>query len=65
MEQKTDYPGIYKVGEGVFVNKDNEALAGYKKMKQRNKEIQNLKNDVADIKSDLADIKNLLKELVK
>jgi len=65
MEQKTEIQGIYKTSEGALINKDNEALLRYKKAKQKNQEIENLKHDVGNIKSELSEIKELLKGLVK
>ena len=62
---KTEYPGIYKEREGVLINKDNDALTAYKKMKQRQINIQSLKKDVDDLKSDISEIKELLKGLAK
>jgi wobble nucleotide-excising tRNase len=65
MEQKTEFPGMYKVSEGVLVNKDTEALKAYKKRKMKERKIDALEKDVQDMKSDLQEIKNLLERLVK
>ena len=65
MEQKTDVPGIYKVSEGVLINKDNDALSAYKKQLQKARETSSLRQEVSDLKKDMEEIKNLLKGLVK
>lgn len=64
MSVKTDVPGIYKDGEGVLINKDNEALRAYRFQKnQRHKQVE-LEEEVKSIKSDIEEIKELLKGLV-
>lgn len=65
MEQKTEIPGMYKVSEGVVINKDNESLQNYKKTKMKYKKIMNLDQEVASMKSDIEQIKSILMELVK
>ena len=68
MSQKTEVSGIYKVREGVLINKDNEALQAYKRKKIREnniKDIENLKEDMVSLKSDIQEIKDLLRSLVK
>jgi hypothetical protein len=64
-DAKTDLPGIYKTPEGFLINKDNNALAAYKAKRQREKEMDTLKDDVSSLKNDLQEIKDLLKGLVK
>jgi hypothetical protein len=64
-DAKTDLPGIYKTPEGFLINKDNNALAAYKAKRQREKELDVLKDDVSSLKDDLQEIKELLKGLVK
>ncbi|NDB58743.1 hypothetical protein EB001_09875 [bacterium] len=62
---RTEYPGIHKEREGILINKDNSALTAYKKLKQKELNIQSIKQDVDDLKSDIAEIKELLRGLVK
>ena len=64
-DAKTDLPGIYKTPEGFLINKDNNALAAYKAKRQREKEMDTLKEGVSSLKNDLQEIKDLLKGLVK
>lgn len=64
-EKKTEVPGIYKVSEGILINKDNEGLKAYKLNKQRLKSIDTLQEDMKSMKSDMKEIKELLKGLVK
>ena len=61
-DEKTEIPGFYRAHEGTIINKDNEALAAYKRRKGRERELDNLKIEVASIKDDLDEIKNLLKK---
>ena len=70
--KKTEIPGVYKVSEGVLVNKDNEALQKYKNrrdaMRRTERQINTLEEKVSKIdklESDLEEIKSLLKKLVE
>ena len=63
MEQKTEVSGIYKVREGVLINKDNDALKIYKHKKAKERRIDEIQNDVLSLKDDIAEIKQLLKGL--
>lgn len=69
MSNKTEYPGMYKVSEGIVVNKDNDALKLYKKKKSRDYanqiEMKNMKKTIEQTQKDIAEIKNLLRSLVK
>ena len=65
MEQKTEIPGIYKVREGILINKDNDALTAYKKQKQKSMAVDYMQNDIAELKNDIQEIKDLLKGLIK
>ena len=62
---RTEFSGIHKEREGILINKDNHALSAYKKLKQKEINIQSIKNDVDDLKSDIAEIKELLKGLAR
>lgn len=62
---KTEVPGIYKDGEGVLINKDNEALRAYKFQKLQRQKYNAIEEEVKTIKSDLSEIKELLKGLIK
>jgi hypothetical protein len=64
-DAKTDLPGVYRTSEGFLINKDNNALNAYKAKRQREKEMDTLKEDVSLLKNDLQEIKELLKGLVK
>ena len=70
--KKTEIPGIYKVSEGILVNKDNEALQKYKNrrdaMRRTERQINTLEEKVSKIdklETDLEEIKSLLKKLVE
>lgn len=72
MEEKTEVPGLYKVSEGILINKDNDALVAYKAAKAKNKKLKDLESQIFELKendkkiqNDLEEIKNLLKGLAK
>jgi hypothetical protein len=64
MVQKTAIPGIYKVSDGILINKDNDALKAYKARKNKDRQIEDVQKEVAEIKNDISDIKLLLFELL-
>lgn len=64
MEQKTEIPGFYKAGEGIIINKDNGALAAYKKRKQKERRIEEVREEVNALKSDVSEIKEMMKQLL-
>lgn len=67
--KKTEYSGMYKVAEGIVVNKDNDALITYKKKKMKDyqtaTEINNMKQKIDKLNDDISEIKILLRSLVK
>lgn len=63
--QKTATPGFYKVDESLVINKDNEALAAYKKRKLKEKRIEHLQTEINELKTNITEIKELLQRLVK
>ena len=63
--EKTEAPGIYKVGDGVLISRDNKALAAYKKRKQKEASIDQMQEEMAQLKDDIAEIKSLLRGLAK
>jgi hypothetical protein len=65
MEQKTEIPGVYKVAEGVLINKDKGALAAYKQRKQKEQKINCMEKQLHNLKQDIEEIKMLLRGLVK
>jgi hypothetical protein len=70
--KKTEIPGVYKVAEGILVNRDTEALQKYKKRREikrrTEQQINTLEQKMSKIdklESDLEEIKSLLKKLVE
>jgi hypothetical protein len=61
----TERSGIFKVGEGILINKDVSALEAYKKRKRKMQDIDDVKKAVEDIQGDLEIIKKLLVEKLK
>lgn len=64
MEYKTDIPGYYKLNESVVINKDDAALAAYKKRKQKERKIDEVQNEVIELKNDVSEIKEMLKQIL-
>lgn len=62
---KTEVPGMYKVREGIVINKDKNALKMYKKQKAKMKRIDTIEEEMGNIKDSLNEIKEMLKGLVK
>lgn len=65
MERKTEVPGVYKVADGILINKDNDSLQAYKMHKQKNMKINKMEDDISSLKNDMQEIKSLLRGLVK
>lgn len=65
---RTEIPGVYKVSEGILINKDNEALSNYKKRKEvfnkNKKKMDTLESKVNSIAEDMEEIKSLLRNLM-
>ena len=64
-DRKTDRPGIYRTAEGFLINKDNDALAAYKKRKRKEQAIDKFQEQIDELKSDINEIKDLLKGLAR
>lgn len=62
---KTDIPGIYKVEEGILINRDMNALQQYKKRKRLTRNNLNIEEKVKNLESQLEEMKTLLQKLVK
>lgn len=66
VEVKTEIEGIYRdVNNGALLNKDNDALIAYKKMKQKNNELEQMKSKVNILDEEIKDVKNLLKQILE
>jgi hypothetical protein len=64
-DRKTDKPGIYRTAEGFLINKDNEALAAYKKRKRKEQAVDKIQEQINELRSDISEIKDLLRGLAK
>jgi len=64
-DRRTDKPGIYRTAEGFLINKDNEALAAYKKRKRREQAVDRIQNQIDELRTDINEIKDLLKGLAR
>ena len=69
MERKTEISGIYKVSDGILINKDNDSLHAYKmrklKDKQKEERAETLEQELSRLRHDMEEIKALLRGLVK
>ena len=64
-DTKTDLAGYYKTPTGAVISKDNESLQSYKLRKNKEAQLNNMKQEITELKQDLAEIKELLRGLVK
>lgn len=64
LEFPTERVGIYKVGEGVLINKDTKSLNAYKIRKSKMREIDKINDTIEELKSDMKDIKSMLYNIV-
>lgn len=64
-DRKTEKPGIYRSPEGFLINKDNDALAAYKKRKRKEQAIDGIQEQINELRSDMNEIKDLLRGLAK
>lgn len=64
-DSKTDRSGIYKTADGYLINKDNEALAAYKKRKRKEQAVDRMQEQLDELRSDISEIKDILRGLAK
>lgn len=63
---KTEVEGIIRDNEsGALLNSDNGALNSYKKRKQKNAEINRMKEEMDELKNDVSEIKSLLTKIAE
>ena len=66
VEVKTEIEGIYRdVNNGALLNKDNDALSAYKKMKQKNNELEQMKTKVNSLDEEIKEVKTLLTKILE
>ena len=65
MEQKTEVDGIYKVSNGVLLNKDNQALMAYKAQKKRNNLVNVLERKVNELEQKILVLENEINKIHK
>jgi len=65
-EIKTEVNGIYRNFENkALLNKDNDALCAYKKIKQKNNELEYMKSKVNNLDEEIKGVKNLLNQILE
>jgi hypothetical protein len=63
---KTEIEGIVRdTTNNALLNRDNSSLLAYKKVKQKNAELEEMKNRVNTIDNELADIKSLIHKILE
>ena len=63
---KTEIEGIVRdTTNNALLNRDNSSLLAYKKVKQKNAELEEMKNRVNTIDNELADIKLLIHKILE
>jgi len=63
---KTEIEGIVRdTTNNALLNRDNSSLFAYKKVKQKNAELEEIKNKVNTIDNELADIKLLIHKILE
>lgn len=65
MELKTEIEGLYKVRDGIILNKDNDALKAYKAQKKRNALINTLEKKVSELEHKILFLENELSKINK
>lgn len=58
--QKTNVPGIYKVCDGILINKDDEGLKAYKTKKNKDRKLFEMESKIDKFEKELSEIKELL-----
>lgn len=65
---KTEIPGIYKEGEGVLINRDNDSLAKYRMKRERfltrERQINMMEEKIDKLTGDMEEIKDFLRQLM-
>jgi hypothetical protein len=63
---KTEVEGIVRdTTNGALLNKNNDALVAYKRTKQKNAELEDMKRQVNTLNSEVADVKSLLHKILE
>jgi len=63
---KTEVEGIVRdTTNGALLNKNNDALVAYKRIKQKNAELEDMKRQVNTLNSEVADVKLLLHKILE
>lgn len=66
VEIKTEIDGIYRdVNTGALLNKNNDGLSAYKKAKQKNQELENMKETVNNLTNEIEGMKNILNRILE
>lgn len=63
IELPTERAGIFKVGEGVLINKDAQSLNSYKMRKRKMQEIDTIKCKIDELSNDMKYIKEMLSKI--
>lgn len=63
---KTEIEGIFRdTTNGALLNRDNDRLNAYKKIKKKNAELEEMKNKVDNLDKEISDVKTLLHKILE
>lgn len=63
---KTEINGIVRdTTNNALLNRDNDALNAYKKIKKKNLELEEMKNKVDNLDKEMSDVKSLLHKILE
>ena len=63
---KTEISGIVRdTTNNALLNRDNDALKAYKKIKKKNLELEEMKNKVNNLDKEISDVKSLLHKILE
>ena len=63
---KTEIEGIVRdTTNGALLNRDNDSLIAYKKLKKKNAELEEMKTKVSNLDKEISDVKALLHKILE
>lgn len=64
--QKTEISGVYRdPSSGAFINRDFDALKGYKRRKEANRAVRNMDERLTRMESELIEIQKMMNQIIQ
>lgn len=64
--QKTEISGVYRdPSSGAFINRDVDALLGYKRRKESNRAVRNMDERLTRMESELIEIQKIVNQILQ